>query len=113
HPSRYDLDSVFPDKPVLLMQTSKHAGTCNSVALRLAGITKDTKNPEGGEIGRDSAGEPTGVLLESAIGMVSRLQPRPDRNGLISAIVRANQELLRAGITSASDLNTGWYDIRT
>lgn len=113
HPTRQGLDAAFPDRPVLVMQTSKHAGACNSVALKLAGITKDTKDPEGGEIVRDEFGEPTGVLLESAFVQMAHLTPKPDKAGMTAAIQRANVELVKAGITSASDLNTGWLDLRT
>ncbi len=113
HPTRKDLDAAFPDRPVFVMQTSKHAGAANTVALRLAGVTRETPNPDGGEIVRDATGGPTGVLLESAIGLVTRHIPRPDRVGIVAAIRRANNVLVRAGITSASDLNTGWYDMET
>jgi len=113
HPTKWELDAAFPDRPVMLMQTSKHAGTANSVALRLAGITRETPDPDAGEIVRDSNGEATGVLLETAVELVSRLVPIPDKAGLVAAIQRANAELVKAGVTSASDLNTGWLDMRT
>jgi predicted amidohydrolase YtcJ len=113
HPTRQELDAAFPDRPVFVMQTSKHAGAANSVALKLAGISRNTPDPEGGEIARDAAGEPTGVLLESAVGLVTRRIPKPDRAGMVAAIRRANDALVQAGITSASDLNTGWFDMET
>ena len=111
HPTRQELDAAFPDRPVYVMQTSKHAGTANTVALKLANVTRDTPDPDGGEIVRDASGEPTGVLLESALGLVTRHIPRPDRTGMVAAIRRAHDALIRSGITSASDLNTGWYDL--
>jgi predicted amidohydrolase YtcJ len=111
HPSRQELDAAFPDRPVYVMQTSKHAGTANSVALKLAGVTRDTPNPDGGEIVRNGSGEPTGVLLESALSLVTRRIPRPDMAGMVAAVRRAHEALVRAGVTSASDLNTGWYDM--
>lgn len=113
HPTRAELDAAFPDCPVYLQQTSGHAGAANSVALGLAGITRETPDPDGGEIVRDAKGEPTGVLLESAMELVSRHVPRPDRAGMAAAIHRACEALVRAGITSASDLNTGWLDMET
>jgi hypothetical protein len=113
HPTRQELDIAFPDEPVYIMQTSKHAGVANSMALHLAGVTRDTPDPDGGEIVRDAEGEPTGVLLETAVGLVTRLIPQPDRAGMVAAIRRANDALLRAGVTSASDLNTGWFDLET
>ncbi len=113
HPTRQELDSAFPSDPVYVMQTSKHGGTANSVALKLAGITRDTPDPDGGEIVRNANGEPTGVLLESAIGLVYNVMPRPDRIRMIAAIHKAQKVMLEAGITSASDMNTGWFEIAT
>jgi len=113
HPTRHDLDAAFPDRPVYVMQTSKHASAANSLALKIAGVTRETPDPEGGEIVRDAGGEPTGVLLESAMSLVARHVPRPDRAGMVAAIKQANEALVAKGVTSASDLNTGWYDLET
>jgi predicted amidohydrolase YtcJ len=70
-----DLDPVSPDNPVYLTQTTGHYGVANSVALRLAGITKDTRDPPGSTIDRYPDGTPTGVLKEGAQGLVRRLIP--------------------------------------
>jgi predicted amidohydrolase YtcJ len=113
HPTRQDLDAVFPDKPVYIRQTSGHASSCNSVALKLARVTRETANPPGGEIVRDASGEPTGVLLESAMDLVDDAIPEPSWTETVNAIERANQALVRVGITSASDLHTGWLDLET
>ena len=73
--TRHEIDSVAPNNPVFL-PTVGHFVMVNSAALRLAGITKDTPNPAGGEIEKDKAtGEPTGVLAESAIHLVSDIVP--------------------------------------
>ena len=74
-----DLDAVDEGRPVWLMHTMGHYGVANSVALELAGITADTPDPPGGTIDRDAAGRPTGVLKESAMGLVTRLIPRLGR----------------------------------
>lgn len=72
-PTKEDLDKVAPDNPVVLTRASGHSTWVNSLALRLSGITKDTKDPRAGEIQRDpETGEPTGILLESASGLVRR-----------------------------------------
>ena len=63
-PTRHDLDAVSPDHPVHLWHVSGHFTVVNSRGLKLAGIDRDTPNPEGGEIERDEAGEATGVLAE-------------------------------------------------
>ncbi|MBB5786878.1 amidohydrolase [Jiangella mangrovi] len=65
-PTRWELDAVAPDRPVLLRGTGKHVVAANSLALRLAGIDATTPDPPGGAIERDEAGEPTGVLHERA-----------------------------------------------
>ena len=65
-PVRRELDSVSPDHPVILRSLGKHLTMANSLALRLAGIDRDTEDPKGGKLDRDEQGEPTGVLHETA-----------------------------------------------
>ncbi|AQS41338.1 MAG: Amidohydrolase [Candidatus Tokpelaia hoelldobleri] len=69
-PTKEELDSVVPDRPVALLDLDSHTLWVNSKVLELTGITAKTKAPAGGEIVRDSKGEPTGVLKESAMGLV-------------------------------------------
>lgn len=75
-PTRQDLDEVSPGNPVFIPRGG-HVVTVNSAALKEAGITKDTADPEGGVIVRDESGEPTGVLLESATELVEDVLPPP------------------------------------
>jgi predicted amidohydrolase YtcJ len=75
----------------------------NSVALRLAGIHKQTLDPEGGRIERDASGEPTGILRASAKLLVRRLLPRPTLAELETALHLGCQEMNRYGITSVID----------
>ena len=70
-----DLDAASPDNPVFLTQTTGHYGVANSAALRLAGVTKETKDPPNGTIDRLADGTPTGLLREGAAGLVRRLIP--------------------------------------
>lgn len=70
-----DLDAVSPDHPVFLTNTTGHYSVVNSAALRLAGITRETRDPPSGTIDRYPDGRPTGVLKESARGPVQRLLP--------------------------------------
>ncbi|HSB06501.1 MAG TPA: amidohydrolase [Thermodesulfobacteriota bacterium] len=73
--TRREIDSVAPDNPVFL-PTVGHFVMVNSYAMKLAGITKDTPNPPGGEIQKDpTTGEPNGVLAETAIPLVSKVVP--------------------------------------
>jgi predicted amidohydrolase YtcJ len=112
-PTKLQLDALVPDRPALLGSYDGHTGWANSAALRLAEITRATKDPEGGEIARDAAGEPTGVLKESAQRLVERLLPKhlPHENerAFRNAIARAASWGLtgvhQAGI-SEEDLET-------
>src|SRR5262245_38070800 len=67
-----DLDKVSPDNPVWLEQTTGHYGVANSYALKMAEVRAETKDPPAGTIDRDAQGRPTGVLKESAAGLVMR-----------------------------------------
>ena len=78
-PTRHELDRVSPDNPVFIPRGG-HVITVNSKALELAGITKETPNPDGGVIVRDANGEATGVLLETAAYLVRRILPPPPSN---------------------------------
>jgi predicted amidohydrolase YtcJ len=74
-PSARDLDAAAPNNPVSLTNTTGHYIVANSVALRMANVTKDTRDPPNGTIDRNPDGTPTGVLKESAAGLVRRLVP--------------------------------------
>ncbi len=96
--NRRDLASFF-SHPVFLKRICGHAAVANDAALSMAGIGRDTVDPEGGEIERDPAGEPTGILKESAIDLVERLVPRGEAE-VRDALVLAAGRLLRLGLTS-------------
>jgi predicted amidohydrolase YtcJ len=76
HPTRQDLDKATTDHPVVISHSSGHLSVCNSAALKLAKVTKDTADPEGGKFERDGQGEPTGLLKERAAGIVRSAAPR-------------------------------------
>jgi predicted amidohydrolase YtcJ len=103
HPTRAELDRVFPDRPAWLVRTCAHIGVANSVALRLAGITRETAAPHGGEIDRGPDGEPTGLLRETAMGMVARMIPPPTGAELQAMIRAATAHQNALGITAATD----------
>ncbi|HXG86366.1 MAG TPA: amidohydrolase [Pyrinomonadaceae bacterium] len=106
-PSRADLDAVAPNNPVYLVRVDGHVGWVNSAALRLAKIDKNTKNPEGGEIERDGNGEATGILKETAQGLVGRLIPQPNAAQMQKGLELALDMARRYGITSVQD-NSGY-----
>jgi len=102
-PTRHDLDAVIADRPVVLMRTCAHIIACNSRALDLAGITRDTPTPDGGEIVRGPDGEPTGVIAERAMGLVLRRMPAPTADEYAGMIAAALEHQLSRGITSTND----------
>lgn len=105
-PTAADLDAVAPDHPVYLVSRSAHAGWVNSVALRLAGVDASTPDPAGGEIVRDAAGAPTGLLLEpAAIKLVSRAIPAPTPEGLATQMKNTQKLALSLGITGIHDFD--------
>lgn len=76
-PTRQDLDSVAPNRPVVLKRADGHALVANSLALQRAGIDRNTADPPGGTVLKDAAGEPTGMLIDNAMALVERLVPAP------------------------------------
>jgi len=112
-PLHASLDKVSPDNPVLLTHASGHAAFINVKAMEAAGITRATPNPKGGEILKDGdgAGNPTGLLRETAQGLVnraygewrSRRTPEQQAADLRKAIDLASEECVSKGITSFED----------
>jgi predicted amidohydrolase YtcJ len=78
HPTRHDLDKATTDHPVVIRHSSGHLSVCNSAALKLAKVTKETADPKGGKFERDEKGEPTGLLKERAAGIVRAAAPRQE-----------------------------------
>lgn len=99
-PRRDWIDSVTPNKPVFVSRLDGHMGVANSLALRLAGITRDTRDPPGGEIVRDANGEPTGVLKDNAMDPIWRVIPEPTAEMTDSALQRAMRFAASLGVTS-------------
>jgi predicted amidohydrolase YtcJ len=96
-----DLDKVAPNNPVWLMHTTGHYGVANSYALKMAEIRKDTKDPPAGTIDRDRAGNPTGVLKESAMAEVSRRVPPFTREQQKQGLIRIIEDFNKEGMTAA------------
>ncbi|MBI5935157.1 MAG: amidohydrolase [Chloroflexi bacterium] len=104
-PHASHLDSIAPNHPVYLTAKSLHAAWANSAALKLAGITSSTPNPENGEIQRDEHGQPTGILLESAMELVSAKMPQASIGQLAEAIRAAQPILWKMGLTGVHDFD--------
>ncbi|MDA5195141.1 amidohydrolase [Govanella unica] len=97
------LDAIAPDNPVSLVDISGHSLWVNSRALALAGITKDTKNPEGGIIERDAKGEATGILRESARDVLRKVLPKAGLAENTAALKTALDIMTSFGITTVVD----------
>lgn len=103
HLTRADLDAASTQHPMALTRTCGHMLVANSRALELAGITTETPDPPGGVIVRDENGQPTGLLQETAMGLVMRIMPEPSDAEMTNAIQAAQRHELSLGITSATD----------
>jgi len=118
-PLHASLDAVSANNPVYLTHASGHAALVNQRALDLAGITRGTPDPDGGEIVKDGSGEPTGLLRESAQGLVSRAMARADSGMTADArearlrreVQLAGDEALAHGITTFVDAGVGFETV--
>lgn len=117
-PLHASLDAVSPDHPVILTHASGHAGFANGKALALAGITRATPDPDGGEIVKDAAGEPTGFLKETAQRIVGAARTRDDRLSPADREARfrrvvqlAGDEALSHGVTTFHDAGASFATI--
>lgn len=98
-----DLDAVAPNNPIWLQHTTGHYGVANSYAFRLAKVNAETKDPEAGIVVRDDRGQPSGVLKETAMDLITNIVPpythEQRRNGLLRIMADFNRE----GMTAAKD----------
>lgn len=100
-PDKEELDRLFPGMAVYLIRIDGHAAWCNSQALELAGITAST-HVDGGEV-LLRHGEPTGVLIDNAEALVTAVIPPPNRDLMAQALLAAQENCFRAGLTSVAD----------
>lgn len=111
-PTRWDLDKVSPNNPMILGRADGHGSVANSAALNLAGITKDTPNPFGGEVSKDKqSGEPNGMLLDSAQGLVRRRIPPTSEEDAERAVVLGVKRNIGLGWTQIQDAGGGYNDV--
>jgi hypothetical protein len=104
-PTRWEIDAVTMDTPVFLRRYDGHAALANSLALNLAGVTRDTPEPSDGVIVRDAAsGEPTGILKDAAMALVEKVIPRPSIEETEEAVRTALCEANRLGVTSVQNI---------
>jgi hypothetical protein len=101
------LDAIFPDRPVVLRDRDGHQALANTRALQLAGITRDTPDPEDGLIARDAQGEPTGLLKEAASRLVRHLLPPLSADDTYQLLLEEVAAAARFGLTSLQDATEG------
>lgn len=109
-PSRLSLDEAFPKTPVFLTRVDGHAAWVNSEALRRAGIDRNTADPAGGQILRDAQGDPTGVLVDNAMDLVTAKMPALTDEQLQRRLTAALRKVASVGLTGVHDAG---MDLRT
>lgn len=111
-PQKEDLDAICADKPIMIRDVSHHAYWVNSKALEMAGITKDTPDPDGGVITRNAAGEPSGLLTDAAKNALSAKIPVPYSVENMTEAYRAFQERCHSyGITGLTNINLSGVEL--
>ena len=108
YPTRDLLDAAEPDHPEFLRRVDGHAAWANSKALEMAGFTADSPDPAGGEILRDAAGEPTGVLFDNAMEMFADAIPSPSPAEIRRGIAKGVEHCLAHGITGVHEAGVDW-----
>lgn len=110
-PTRWDLDKVAPNNPLILGRADGHGAVANTAAMRLAGIDKNTPNPFGGEISKDKSGEPNGMLLDAAQGLVRRRVPPTTAEDAERAVVLGVKRDISLGWTQIQDAGGSYTDV--
>ncbi len=105
-PTAATIDKYVKDRPVFIRRYDGHMGLANSAALKLAGITAETKDPPGGVIYRLADGQtPSGILKDNAMALVDRLIPEPSDEEILEAVLAAQKACAEHGVTSVQDLD--------
>ena len=104
-PTASELDAIAPNHPVYLTAKSLHAAWANTKAMQLADITAQTPDPQNGQIQRDAKGQATGILLETAMELVSHMIPRSTVEDIAGAIEKAQAILWKMGLTGVHDFD--------
>jgi predicted amidohydrolase YtcJ len=101
------IDAATPDNPVFIDRLDGHMALANSLAMKLAGVNKDTKDVEGGEIVRDANGNPTGVFKDAAMSYVGKVIPDPSFDERLEAAQASTDHAASLGVTSVQDMSAG------
>lgn len=107
-PTRQMIDAATPDNPVFINRLDGHMALANSVAIKLAGVTKETKDPDGGVIVHDKkTGEPTGIFKDSAEDLIDKVIPPKTWEQNYNAARAATEHAAKLGVTSMTDMSAG------
>ncbi|HMJ65322.1 MAG TPA: amidohydrolase [Candidatus Binatia bacterium] len=106
-PTKEMIDAATTNVPVFVSRLDGHMALANSLALKLAGVTRDMKDPEGGLIVRDKSGEPTGLLKDAAMSRVTRVIPGSTFDEKLAAARAATDHAASVGVTSVQDMSAG------
>ncbi|MFD2532632.1 amidohydrolase [Gracilimonas halophila] len=106
-PTAADLDEVVDDRPVWLTRVDGHAAWANTKAMELAGISRETPDPQGGKVIRDRAGNATGVFIDAAENYINQIVPEPTEVEMELALEKALEQMARMGLTSVHDAGMG------
>ncbi len=104
-PTRQLIDEATPNNAVFINRLDGHMALANWLALKLAGVSRETKDPPGGAIVRDANGEPTGVLKDAAMNLVYKVIPNPSDDEMAEAIRAAMRYATQNGVTSVQDMS--------
>ncbi len=102
-PTHEPLTKALPNRPVFLRRVDGHAVWVNAAAMKIAGISSETKDPPGGKYLRDEQGKPTGVVLDSAVDQIAKHLPPTSRDGLVRQFLAAQRLCLESGLTGVHD----------
>jgi predicted amidohydrolase YtcJ len=109
-PTAADIDAVVKDRPVWLERVDGHAGWANSAAMKEAGVTSKTVAPSGGKIEKGAGGQPSGIFIDAASGLVDKVVPVPQPRVRDLALARSQELMLANGLTAVADMGTSTDD---
>jgi predicted amidohydrolase YtcJ len=103
-PTHQLVDDVTNDNPVFVNRSDGHMCLANALAMKLAGVDRNTKDVPGGFIVRDANGNPTGIFKDAAKSLIERVVPRPSMDHILSALQAAQEYATENGVTSVQDM---------
>ncbi|MBO6506285.1 MAG: amidohydrolase [Kordiimonadaceae bacterium] len=110
-PSRWDLDDVVSDRPVILFRADGHAAVVNTAALTAASITGETPDPFGGAVQKNALNEPNGMLIDTAMGLVRGLIPAPTEADVAEQLSVGGRVYAEYGWTGLHNMSVSWQEV--